>query len=281
METTLTDNELYLGKNIEYKKTYAPELLRRIDRTAKRIANGISDIEFPGIDIWNHYEISYLNLQGIPQSIIGILQYSSNSKYMVESKSLKMYFNSFNQEKISLIDLQHRVISDLTKLLETPVKIIFRDIDVSWLTGSAYQRNLHNLINLDYITELDNIQYELLDAPLERDEADEPVYFVTNSFKSNCQVTHQPDFATCSIYMDSKEIPSPKSLFRYLISFRNHNEFHEDAADRIYYKLMKEFNPEKMYVLLQYSRRGGIDINPLRVKNIVPESVKLNRISRQ
>lgn len=281
METTLTDNELYLGKNIDYKQTYAPELLRRIDRVAKRAANGISDMEFPGIDIWNHYEISHLSPNGIPQSIIGILQYSSESKYMVESKSLKMYFNSFNQEKISLVDLQTRVISDLTKLLETPVKIIFRDLEVAWITGAAYQRNLGNLINLDYIAELDNIQYDLLDTPFEKDEAEGPINFVTNSFKSNCQVTHQPDFATCSIFMDSKEVPSPKSLFRYLISFRNHNEFHEDAADRIYYKLMKEFNPERMYVLLQYSRRGGIDINPLRVKNIIPETIKLNRISRQ
>lgn len=275
------ETELYLGKNIDYKQTYAPELLRRIDRVAKRQSNGIGDLEFPGIDIWNHYEISFLNPNGIPQAIIGIIEYSSQSKFMVESKSLKMYFNSFNQEKISLGDLQKRVIDDLSKLLETPVKLFFRDLDVSWITGSAHSRNKHNLINLDYLDNLENVVYDLLDTPLEVDEADESITYVTNVFKSNCQVTHQPDFATCSIFIDSKEVPSPKSLLRYLISFRNHNEFHEDAADRIFYKLMKEFKPARMFVLLQYSRRGGIDINPLRTHNIIPETIKLNRISRQ
>lgn len=279
--TTVGKDELYLGKNIEYQQTYAPHLLRRIDRVAKRKANGISDLTFPGIDIWNHYEISFLNEKGIPQSIIGILSYSSESNYMVESKSLKMYFNSFNQEKLSLSDLQNRVVKDLGALLETPIKLLFRDLNVVWPTGPAVAKN-SGVINLDYVSDLTDIGYTLNLDPLEVNEAEErPVVFVTNSFKSNCQVTGQPDFATCSIFMDSKTIPSPRSLFKFLISFRGHNEFHEDAADRVFYKLMKEFNPDKMYVLLQYSRRGGIDINPLRVWNIVPETVRLNRISRQ
>ena len=266
-----------LGKKSEYKDTYDSNLLFPIPRQTKRQEIGIEkEIPFNGYDIWNAYEISYLNKKGKPIIAIAKIHIPCTSKSIIESKSMKLYFNSLNNSKFNseneLIKIIEKDFSNSTDskvivnlfspniyrslaILQKPKGICIDDIDVEM---SQYKIN-HELLKLESKTNVE----ETLNSHL---------------LKSNCLITNQPDWATITIKYKGPKI-CKKSLLKYIISFRNHNEFHEQCVERIFVDLQKNCACIELAVYAQYTRRGGIDINPYR-SNYTTDSTPLDTNSR-
>ncbi|WP_028449358.1 NADPH-dependent 7-cyano-7-deazaguanine reductase QueF [Chitinibacter tainanensis] len=251
-----------LGKTVSYITEYAPELLFPIPRSGKRAEIGItSALPFFGFDYWNAYEVSWLNLRGKPQVALVSFQIPADSPNIVESKSFKLYLNSFNQ----------------TKLADSEALLALLKQDI----GAAVGVNIQvKLIETERFAEqkivelpgfyLDNLDIEVSDySPqpnLLRCDASTTTVTETlcsNLLKSNCLVTGQPDWASVQIQYTGQPI-NRESLLRYLISFRNHNEFHEQCVERIFVDLQQACKPLKLAVYARYTRRGGLDINPYR-----------------
>lgn len=253
----MTDNltASKLGKKVLYPTTYDPKLLFAISRAAKR--QELGKVKFYGVDIWNHYEVSWLNLKGKPNVAILQISYDSNSAKIVESKSLKLYFNSFNNEKIGGVrDLIKLAKDDLTKLLDYEVEvqaIAFDDIEFSAnFTGRC-------LDNTDI--ECENFKLDANHLKFQPQLVTDTVY--SNLLRSNCLITNQPDWGSVQISYKGNKILDA-SLLHYLVSFRNHNEFHEQCIERIFTDITNRCKPEYLFVYGRYTRRGGIDINPVR-----------------
>ncbi|QLI83044.1 NADPH-dependent 7-cyano-7-deazaguanine reductase QueF [Chitinibacter fontanus] len=251
-----------LGKTVSYISQYDPSLLFPIPRQGKRDEIGIgAELPFMGLDIWNGYELSWLNKRGKPQIALATFQIPANSPNIVESKSFKLYLNSFNQTQLEDA-------AALTQLL--------RD-DLSAATGASIQVKLSapesfNQLKFGELPGfcIDNLdievnQYDPTPQILHCDESDGTTTetLTSNLLKSNCLVTGQPDWASVQIQYVGKPI-NRESLLRYLISFRNHNEFHEQCVERIFVDIMKACHPMKLAVYARYTRRGGLDINPFR-----------------
>ncbi len=246
---------------------------RKIGR--KNIGWDIKNIPFTGLDIWNCYEFSFLEKSGKP--FVGILriEYPADSEFIIESKSLKLYLNSFNmayfendQEAINVIE------SDLKSALNSS------NIKFALSTYKDFNQNFNSSKKfkcIDYLNKKNPFQYEVntdLLQPLLRQgfvrqakPAKKSEYFlVSHLLKSNCPITGHPDWGTVYIYYlaNKKEI-TEESLLHYIVSYRNHNEFHEECCERILFDLVNKIQPKKIMVLCKYNRRGGIDINPLRI----------------
>ena len=265
-----------LGKKSAYISQYTPELLFPIPRQLKRTEIGIAEnaLPFYGMDIWNHYEVSWLNLKGKPQVAIAIIEIPATSTNIIESKSMKLYFNSFNNYKLDTPHkLQQLIEHDLSKAVMAPVKITLLP-----LTSQALQISQPQGICLDEIDlEITNyqVQAELLSCTNQK-EISETVY--SNLLKSNCLVTNQPDWATIIIDYSGLQIDH-SALLAYLISFRNHNEFHEQCVERIFNDILRYCKPKALTVSARFTRRGGLDINPIRstMTNIAPSNLRLIR----
>ncbi len=251
-----------LGQATEYSTPYDPNLLFPIARQPLREQIGISAaLPFLGADIWNAYELSWLNERGKPQIALARIVIPADSPNLVESKSLKLYLGSFAQAKFASADQVRALISDdLSALCGMPVSII--------LTQAAAFATLHwqelDGLLLDRL-ELDIDQYEtapeLLSAHFNQAEIEETL--VSNLLKSNCPVTGQPDWASIQIRYTGAPIDHA-GLLRYLISYRLHTGFHEQCVERIFMDLMQICRPDKLAVYARYTRRGGLDINPFR-----------------
>ncbi|MEA2103177.1 MAG: NADPH-dependent 7-cyano-7-deazaguanine reductase QueF [Candidatus Cloacimonadota bacterium] len=251
-----------------YPNKYNPKLLETVPRkTAReRIGWNSSQIPFAGFDLWNCYELSFLHESGLP--FVGILQlkYTVDSEFIVESKSLKLYFNSFNMTKFQSRKEVGKIIErDLQAILNTP----FINIQINPLKSFSQpftQQNSFNLI--DNRESANNFTYTKDSTLLETIESKSQklFYLYSNLLKSNCPITNQPDWGTIYIFYktDEKEI-IPESLLKYIVSFRNHNEFHEECCERILFDLKNALDPKELIVLCKYTRRGGIDINPIRM----------------
>ena len=266
-----------LGQTVTYPKFYDPTILVSEPRQNNRKHLDIADdnLPFKGVDVWNAYEVSTLTTRGLPVAGVMKIIYPCDSKYIVESKSLKLYLNSFNMQQTgdtpedAIAYIKQCVARDLSSLLETTVQVeLLTDEQVLKRNHLCPKRYVfETLESLPQATELDVTTYTETPELLEYiTEADEPVkkYFHTSLLKSNCRVTSQPDWGDCFIYIKSCRRVHRMSLLKYLISFRDECHFHEEICETVYKRLNDVYEPEELSVMCLYARRGGIDINPIR-----------------
>jgi 7-cyano-7-deazaguanine reductase len=251
-----------LGKTSAYQTEYAPDLLFPIARQQKRDELQLSGtLPFFGVDIWNAYELSWLNLRGKPQVAIATISAPADSPNIIESKSFKLYLNSFNQTRLADSDALLALLrADLSKGFGAPVHIVLTQPDNF---GAVKMGELDGLLLDRLDVEID--QYtpspSLLKAAL--DEAPVQETLVSHLLKSNCLVTGQPDWASVQVRYVGPQIEQ-EGLLKYLIGFREHNEFHEQCVERIFVDILRQCAPQKLAVYARYTRRGGLDINPWR-----------------
>lgn len=251
-----------LGKPAAYQTQYQPSLLFPIARQGKRDEIGVSGtLPFFGVDIWNAYEVSWLNARGKPQVAIATFTVPADSPNIVESKSFKLYLNSFNQTKLADTDALLQLLrKDLSAGFGAPVHVTLTTAD-AFAEQKIQEPQGLLLDRLDI--EVDEYQPNpsLLKADPNQVVVEETL--VSHLLKSNCLVTGQPDWGSVQIHYVGAAIDQ-ESLLRYLISFRDHNEFHEQCVERIFMDIMRNCAPQKLSVYARYTRRGGLDINPWR-----------------
>jgi 7-cyano-7-deazaguanine reductase len=251
-------------------------LLVAIPRQLNRDQYDIHEINLPfvGYDTWNCYEVSFLLNNGFPLTSVVKITYPANSKYIVESKSLKLYFNSFNMDKLG-DTVSHAktkfiqiVTNDLSATLETDVNVsIFtNDTDTAHPPVDEVFLRIENMVDVDKISfPWYNENPDIL-VPV-ANKSIIPFQVRSNSLRSNCRVTNQPDWGDVYIYMNSNFVPTLESLLQYIVSMRKENHFHEEISECIYKRLYDKFNPTELFVACLYTRRGGIDINPIRASS--------------
>ncbi len=259
-----------LGKEAAYESSYNPNLLFFIPRTIKRKEIGINNIlPFTGVDIWNAYELSWLNDKGKPMVAIATIEVPADSENIFESKSLKLYLISFNAMQFTNKDQLEKIISeDLSKGTKTSIKIKI-----------SLVQEIHNF---QTNCRLPGINIDHLDIAINTYQPDPSFLTTENSatqhseieeelnsdlLKSNCLVTNQPDWGSIYIHYQGKKI-NHAGLLKYIISLREHNEFHEQCVERIFMNILKRCQPKELTVYARYTRRGGIDINPFRTTEI-------------
>jgi 7-cyano-7-deazaguanine reductase len=251
-----------LGKSSAYLTQYEPSLLFSIARQGKRDEIGLSGtLPFFGMDIWNAYELSWLNMRGKPQIAIARFMVPADSPNIIESKSLKLYLNSFNQTKLggteALLELLR---ADLSAGFGAPVQIVLSTPDTFDKTTMAELGGM-SLDRLDI--EVDDYTPDAALLHANHDESPIEETLVSHLLKSNCLVTGQPDWASVQIQYIGAPI-NHEGLLRYIIGFREHNEFHEQCVERIFTDILRQCKPQKLAVYARYTRRGGLDINPWR-----------------
>ncbi|MGO4766096.1 NADPH-dependent 7-cyano-7-deazaguanine reductase QueF [Cupriavidus sp. 2KB_3] len=259
-----------LGKPSAYKTEYDPTLLFPIPRQPKRTEIGLAEgraLPFFGVDIWNAYEVSWLNLKGKPQVALATFIIPADTPNIVESKSFKLYLNSFNQSRIASAEaLQQLLHHDLSEATGGTVQVrLVTEADL----GTQKMGELDGLLldRLDIETDIYEPDPTLLSA--DQDETPVEESLVSHLLKSNCLVTGQPDWGSVQIRYVGAPIDQ-EGLLKYLISFRNHNEFHEQCVERIFTDVMRMCKPVKLAVYARYTRRGGLDINPFRTNFNTP-----------
>lgn len=222
-------------------------------------------VPFHGADIWNAYEFSFLLPNGKPNAGILTLEYNSDSPNIVESKSLKLYLNSFAMLRFSSFDeVLYLIKTDIERILETD------SVQISFETNASFSNIFTDSSNFSCIDklEIDEVSdYKLNPSLLQTDYSKQQEYYFCSHFlRSNCPITNQPDWGSVYVYYsaDKKKI-QPESLLKYIISYRLHNEYHEECCERILLDLVNILAPSKLALICKYTRRGGIDINPLRM----------------
>ena len=273
-----------LGKNSAYVDQYDASLLFPIPRAVKREELGIvgSPIFF-GADLWTAFELSWLNLKGKPQVAIAHITVPAESTHIIESKSLKLYFNSFNASRfVDVQAVRDCMRDDLDTALWHGGKILARCGVKIILPEEFDQEPVHELdgLNLDRM-DIECTHYQPAPELLKTQQDEAPVTetFVSHLLKSNCLVTGQPDWGSVQISYSGDQIDQA-GLLHYIVSFRNHNEFHEQCVERIFMDIWTRCKPLKLSVYARYTRRGGLDINPWRTS--YPQSPPKNiRTARQ
>jgi 7-cyano-7-deazaguanine reductase len=251
-----------------YKDQYDPSLLVKIPRYLNREGYQLTGKEFVGVDVWNAYEVSAITTKGQP--VAGMLKIvcPSDSEYHVESKSIKLYLNSFNMTRIGdtaadcIQGIESRVKRDLDELLETITTVSFytEGDNTPEVIYSGYTR-IQELTNMD---EVEFTAFKSDASQLESSGNQGELKVSVDFIRSNCRVTNQPDFGTMFLYMKGNDLPTLESLAKYVVSHRTVSHFHEEICEMVFAHLMTGFKPEQMMVDIHYSRRGGIDINPVR-----------------
>jgi len=251
-----------LGKSTQYISQYAPELLFAIPRSEKRDELEYEFLNFNGQDIWNAYEISWINLKGLPQIAVGVFRIDADSEFIVESKSLKLYLNSFNQTAFKDVQAVVETITrDLSRAVAKDVQVqLYSPQDISCMPIGKLKGELLDSLDI----QIDQYSYspELLENSVDSEQLVEES-LVSHLLKSNCLITSQPDWASIQITYQGAKIDREK-LLGYLIAFRSHNEFHEQCVERVFCDIKKYCSPQKLTVYARYTRRGGLDINPWR-----------------
>ncbi len=263
-----------LGQQTDYINQYSPDLLHPIPRHINWAEKGIdrSSLPFRGVDIWNAYELSWLNPRGKPEVRLAEIKVSADSVNIIESKSLKLYLNSYN---LTRFDSQQQVVKQLTNDLlvaaegEVTVRLYHPDQAPAFgqFTGFCID-------NQDVEIEHYQPTPELLSTG--EDEVEEVLY--SHLLKSNCPVTGQPDWATIGISYKGKDIDR-EGLLKYIISYREHGDFHEQCVENIFMDIWQQCQPENLSVYARYVRRGGLDINPFRSSEM--DDIDNLRLSRQ
>jgi len=273
-----------LGKTASYIDQYDPALLFPLPRATKRQELGLgAQLPFFGADAWTAFELSWLNLRGKPQLALAHITVPCETPNIIESKSFKLYLNSFNNTRFAdAADVLARLRADLSEAAwrgaASPATVGVR------LLGPE-------LFDREPVCELDGLSLDRLDIACERyspapdllrtTQGEPPVNetLVSNLLKSNCLVTGQPDWGSVQIRYSGDAIDQ-EGLLQYLVSFRNHNEFHEQCVERIFMDIWQRCKPTRLTVYARYTRRGGLDINPFRTSH--PQGLPPNtRTARQ
>ena len=273
-----------LGKTASYVDHYDPALLFPLPRATKRHELGLGNqLPFFGADAWTAFELSWLNLRGKPQLALAHITVPCETPNIIESKSFKLYLNSFNNTRFAdAADVLARLRADLSEAAwrgaASPATVGVR------LLGPE-------LFDQEPVCELDGLSLDRLDIACDRyspapdllrtTQGEPPVNetLVSNLLKSNCLVTGQPDWGSVQIRYSGDAIDQ-EGLLQYLVSFRNHNEFHEQCVERIFMDIWQRCKPTRLTVYARYTRRGGLDINPFRTSH--PQALPPNtRTARQ
>jgi len=268
-----------LGKKVDYQDQYDPALLFPIARAEKREEIGIADqaLPFHGVDIWNAFELSWLNAKGKPQIAIAVFAFPANSPSLIESKSFKLYLNSYNQTKVESLDwLRTQLESDLSQAAGAPVTVTLK-------SPKEFHRERCAELPGESIDEQDIeiSSYTPNPALLTTDPSQSVSETLTSDLlKSNCLVTGQPDWGSVMIHYSGARIDR-EGLLRYLIGFRQHNEFHEQCVERIFADILRQCSPQTLTVYARYTRRGGLDINPWRSNDPQAQMAHNLRTARQ
>ena len=277
MDFNLKDS--LLGKQSSTPETYDASLLFRIPRSENRLRYAIEDehLPFVGFDVWNCYELSFLTDNGLPVSRVLKLVYPASSQFLVESKSLKLYLNAFNMDRFGktvaiaesrVADLIH---TDLSRLLETDVQVSlfgsgstvgqpFQAFDGSDLCSQIPETVQESIAFTRFVESPDLLRSRVTDGM-------QSYVFRTDLLRSNCRVTNQPDWGDLFVSMTAQRDVDLSSVLEYLVSFRKENHFHEEVVEMIYKRFWDIFAPESLMVAAMYTRRGGIDINPIRASH--------------
>ena len=286
----------------DYPTEYSPETLYPIARNLGRDVIGWQDDKLAvGVDWWHAFELSWLNAQGISQVAIARFGIPASSPFIVESKSLKLYLNSINfTEFASWDEVQALIAKDLSSCVQAKVTVELFGLnddladglnnDVSGLLiaqpeGVCIDDALAN--SSEKVTLTEHPDASLLESKEDDNnvasnntaEVAQPYTFYSNLLRSNCPVTNQPDWGTLAVSITSDKAFDEASMLRYILSFRQHNGFHEQCVEQIFADLSKHYEPSELMVRAWYTRRGGIDINPCRVSDIklLPQPSRLIR----
>ncbi len=265
-----------LGKQSDYPNTYTPSLLCAIPRSHGRDALHLDSdsLPFTGVDIWNVYELSWLDERGKPQIAVAEIQFPCTSNAIIESKSLKLYLGSFNGTRFDcMLDVQKTLESDLSVNAKVPVAVKLSALDkcpqraIGMLPGEC-------LDSLPVTVDAYQPDPSLLSIASQQ-QRHESVH--THLFRSLCPVTGQPDWASVHIAYNGRGIDR-SALLRYLISYREHQAFHEQCVERIFLDINAATQPERLTVYARFLRRGGLDINPFRTNaGVTADNIRLLR----
>lgn len=272
-----------------------PSLLVPIPRDLNRTGYGITDSDFVGHDVWNCYEVSFLTDNGYPINGVLVIEYPSDSPNIVESKSLKLYLNSYNMMTINTN--HNNIVNDcpIGKVIWAFEDLVEQDLTTALYGADADARDIfgpvmvHFYKNVQYpnynepfavqfttiedIVDVNKIKFDIFNEDpstlIVDDNLSSRVYrYHTSALRSNCRVTNQPDWGDVYVHIKGRETVSPESLLRYIVSLRKENHFHEEICEMIYKRLYELLTPEELFVACLYTRRGGIDINPMRANSI-------------
>jgi len=269
---------LTLGQKTEYSNQYDSSLLQPVPRSLNRDDLNLGDsLPFQGCDIWTLYELSWLNDKGLPQVAIGEVSIPATSANLIESKSFKLYLNSFNQTRFpSWDDVEQTLVQDLSACAGESVSVTVRsvvdytDSVVVTMDGECIDEQDIEITSYDF-------DRTLIEGAAQGEVVEESLH--SHLLKSNCLITNQPDWGSVEIQYKGKQIDR-EALLRYLVSFREHNEFHEQCVERIFTDIMEFCQPDTLTVYARYTRRGGLDINPYR-SNVSHQPNHNQRMARQ
>lgn len=257
-----------LGKAVDYGQAYDPSLLFPIARASQRALLGLGDeLPFVGVDFWNAYELSWLDGRGKPRVALAEFRVPAASPSIIESKSFKLYLGSYAQSRFGDTDsLRAQLIRDLSEAAGAPVSVV---LTPAASANAALIETLEGDVIDDLPIEITHYgpprpDFLSSDPELRTDEV-----LVSHLLKSNCPVTGQPDWASLQIRYAGPRI-ARDGLLRYLVSYRNHSDFHEQCVERIFMDLMQQCAPTRLGVYARYTRRGGLDINPFRATPGLP-----------
>ena len=263
-----------LGKAASYIDQYDASLLFPIARAVKRVEIGITGaLPFVGADMWSAFELSWLNQRGKPQVALAHFTVPCETPNIIESKSFKLYLNSFNNTRFADVEaVRSRLRSDLSEAVWRPATPL---MDASAPPSIGVRILPSDLFDREPVHELDGLSLDRLDVACDRytpapdllkvEQGEAPVseVLVSNLLKSNCLVTGQPDWGSVQISYSGTPMDQ-ESLLQYIVSYRNHNEFHEQCVERIFMDIWTRCKPTRLAVYARYTRRGGLDINPFR-----------------
>ena len=276
----------FLGKKVEGSTNYDPTLLVAVPRFENRKQYNIDEnnLPFKGFDVWHAYEFSCMTENGLPATRLLKLKYPCQSPFIIESKSLKLYLNSFNMTRYGkttaeCLEICKNIIEqDLSKKLETDVTANFINNDAKRV--EIFQ-NFENIMNFVDENEIKIEVFKENPKILETEPSGGSYYLTFDSLRSNCRVTHQPDFGDVFIYYKSKKHIKEDSLVKYLSSFRSEYHFHEECCEMIFKRLHDLLDDgDELFVCALYTRRGGIDICPVRYNCKIEDADKLLDITQ-
>lgn len=285
-----------LGESTSYPKTYQPDTLYAIPRSMGRNEiNWQEDKLQVGVDWWHAFEVSWLNSQGISQMAIARFAIPASSPNIVESKSLKLYLNSLNFTEFDNWEaVEQTIAKDLAACVGAEVQVSLFGLDaissgsdadsgflIAHPQGKCIDQALDNLPGKVELVEHPDASLlaEDTDVSASLDQAEKQYQLYSNLLRSNCPVTNQPDWGTLAIDISTSQNIDEAKLLTYILSFRQHNGFHEQCVEQIFADLSQKYSPSKLMVRAWYTRRGGIDINPCRVSDssLLPQPSRLVR----
>ncbi len=272
----------------DYPTEYSPETLYPIARSMGREVIGWQDDKLEiGIDLWQAFELSWLNEQGISQVAIARFGIPASSPFIVESKSLKLYLNSINFTEFGSWEaVQTLIAKDLSKCVQAEVNVELFDLEdehsgllIAQPDGICIDDALADSTEKVALTlhpDASLLECNTSDAKISEGKT---FSFYSNLLRSNCPVTNQPDWGTLAVSITTNKPVNNANMLRYILSFRQHNGFHEQCVEQIFADLSQYYEPSELMVRAWYTRRGGIDINPCRVSDIalLPVPIRLIR----